>query len=227
MSTVDQAIEAQLRDHYLFSSLDEKERDLLAGSATIREYRPETLLFSQGEVATCFYLIIKGRVRVYFATPDGREKTIRSFAAPQSFADAVIFMDHDQYPANAMTVTTCRLMTIRVALFREILASRPALYRKIIGHMIRHIQLLNQQLEMLSVMDSRQRLLHYFEQQLPSNWKNGRCYPLSMNKKALADYLAIRPETLSRILKQLEREKLLVWGRDGLTLIDWPPAEVV
>ena len=35
------------------------------------------------------------------------------------------------------------------------------------------------------------------------------------------DSLAIRPETLSRLLKQLEQEAVLTWDQRGVTVHDW------
>ena len=90
--------------HYLFSVLLDGERDYLIKDSTRQHFSADSILFQKGEPASCFYLILHGTVRIYFATPDGREKTIRTFSAPDSFAEAVMFMHHDTYPANAATV---------------------------------------------------------------------------------------------------------------------------
>lgn len=213
----------EIAKHYLFSALNDAERDTLLKDASRQRYRANSLIFQKGEAASAFYLIIEGEVRIYFATPDGREKTIRTFAAPNSFADAVMFMHHDTYPANAATISDCELLAVRIDSFRDILENRPELYSAIIGHLIAHIQILSEQVEMLSVMDSKQRLLRHIKQLLPPNWRNNHTYPISMSKKDLANHLAMRPETLSRTLRHVEEDGTLIWGKDGVTLINWPP----
>lgn len=218
-------IASTISKHYLFSALLDSERDDLIKDSSRQRFSADSILFQKGEVATRFYLILQGTIRIYFATPDGREKTIRTFSAPDSFAEAVMFMSHDTYPANAATTTDCELLVIQISTFRNLLEKRPALYSSIIGHLIHHIQILNRQLEMLSVMDTKGRLLKYIDQKLPPNWQNKTTYPLPMNKKDLAEYLAMRPETLSRTLKSIEKDGTLIWGKDGVTLLNWPPKE--
>ena len=89
------------------------------------------------------------------------------------------------------------------------------------GTMAEYVQILSSQIEMLSVFDARTRLLHYLRDHMQGERKNGTLYPLDINKKDLAEYLAIRPETLSRLLKQLEQEAVLVWDQRGVTVHDW------
>ena len=89
------------------------------------------------------------------------------------------------------------------------------------GTMAEYVQILSSQIEMLSVFDARTRLLHYLRDHMQGERKNGTLYPLATNKKDLAEYLAIRPETLSRLLKQLEQEAVLVWDQRGVRVHDW------
>lgn len=215
-----------MKQHYLFSGLShETQVDLLRQSKVI-EYQPSTLIFSKDEAALYFFLILQGQVRVYFSTPSGREKTIKTFSSSQSFADAVMFMQQDLYPANAITQSHCQILSIRIDLFRSLLRKKPELYMSIIHHLIHHVQLLSGQLNMLSVMDSKQRLLYYIDQKLPIHRENGTVYPLKISKKELSDYLAIRPETLSRNLKQLEKEEILKWDSQGIHLLNWEDVEI-
>lgn len=212
-----------MKQHYLFSGLNHEEQAQLLQKSKIIDYQPGSLIFNKGEHAHHFFLIIQGQVRVYFSMPNGREKTIRTFSKSQSFADAVMFMQQDLYPANAITQCESKILCIRIDLFRELLSSKPSLYMSIIHHLIHHVQILNSQLTMLSVMDSKQRLLYYIDQELPIHKENGLTYPLPISKKELSDYLSMRPETLSRNLKQLEQEGVLSWDSKGIHLINWQP----
>ncbi|WP_281268176.1 helix-turn-helix domain-containing protein [Suttonella ornithocola] len=42
---------------------------------------------------------------------------------------------------------------------------------------------------------------------------------LTMTKKDLAQFLAIRPETLSRLIRQLESEALISWQQEALEIL--------
>lgn len=209
--------------HYLLAVLSEAEQQSILQACKPRQLAPNSIVFSRGDVAEYFYLIRSGGVRVYFSTPDGREKTIRTFNAPDSFAEAVMFMNDQHYPANAMTTQATTLHPIPIARYKQYLLTDPARAMAIIAHLIRHVQILHHQLEMLGTMDGKERILKYIADALPMDWKNGNTYPLPMSKKDVANYLAIRPETLSRTLRGIEAEGVLTWTAEGVTLLNFAP----
>ena len=80
--------------HPLFHPLDEIAQQRLL--AAMREYRhpTETLLIRQGQAATHFFLVLEGRVKLFRISVDGQEKVVEIIQAGQTFAEAVMFMQH-------------------------------------------------------------------------------------------------------------------------------------
>lgn len=207
--------------HYLFAPLSEAERKHLIQRKNRRHYHAGSLIFTRNQATTDFFLVLSGTVRLYFSAPDGKEKTIKLFSRGQSFGEALMFMRQDTYPANAVATEDTELLAINNHEFREILTKNNELCFAIMGALAEYVQSLSSQIEMLSVFDARTRLLHYLREHIHGERKNGSLYPLDINKKDLAEYLAIRAETLSRLLKQLEQEHILIWGQRGVTVYDW------
>lgn len=211
-----------LKKHPLFAHMPESARALILRETRPVRFAAGQFVFQHGDKAEFFYLVLAGKVRLFFGAPDGKEKTVRHFEPGQIFAEALMFMARDTYPANATTLEDSLLLPVRSNTYRNVLMDNPAVAFQMLGRLSEHLHTISRQVEMLSVFDAGTRVLTYLNQQLPPDAKAGDSYPQPMAKKALAEYLAIRPETLSRLLKQFEQAGYLQWKQDKITLGVWP-----
>lgn len=210
---------AQLEHHHLFASLTLEQKKQLFMNSHVQYYREDTIVFQKDEIATMFFFVLEGAVRLYFSAPDGREKNVRIFEKGDSFAEALMFMKRDTYPANAMTVMPSKILAINSDFYRKMILQNTDLAISLLGKCCEHIYMLSQQIEMLGVLDARGRLIRYLRQQLPVGAQDGHHLYISISKKDLAQYLAIRPETLSRLIRQLEREDIIQWHQHDCIVI--------
>ena len=86
----------------LFEGLPQESlADLLEG-ASVRSYDDDSLLFSAGDRADCFFVVVDGAVRLFALNEDGSESIIEIVSAGASFAEAAMFdaarvaMQHQQ-----------------------------------------------------------------------------------------------------------------------------------
>lgn len=215
-STLIQSVEK----HYLFSGLEPKTQKTVFQNAFVKKMPTNNFVFQKNDKATHFYVVVEGAIRLYFGAPDGKEKTVRIFRAGQSFAEAIMFMNRDTYPANAMALTDSVLIAFDTRIYRQQIIDNPSKLLAILGHFSMHIQELSGQIEMLSVLNVRNRVMLYLRQQIPPNMQNGDSIAISQSKKGFAEFLAIRHETLSRLLRQLEEEGIVQWRQNHLVLLD-------
>lgn len=209
-----------LEKHYLFAGLDKPTRKMVFQKAFVKKIPANSFIFQKNDTATNFYFISKGSVRLFFSSPDGKEKTVRVFQSGQSFAEAIMFMNRNTYPANAMTMTDTTLIAFNIKDYYQQVADNPKKLLAILGHFSTHIQNLSGQIEMLSVLDARNRVMLYLRQQAPPHIQDGESIAISQSKKNFAEFLAIRHETLSRLLRQLEDEGIVQWHQNHLVLLD-------
>lgn len=213
---------AALKSHPLFAHMPEETREIILRASRPVRLDANRLVFQQGSKAEFFYLVVSGTVRLFFSSPDGKEKTVRLFDQGKIFAEALMFMQRETYPANAMTVEPSVLLPIRSETYRSVLMDNPAVAFQMLGRLSDHLHAISRQVEMLSVFDAGTRVLTFLNQQLPPDTTAGASYSQPMSKKALAEYLAIRPETLSRLIKQFEQSGYLRWKQDTITIETWP-----
>lgn len=210
---------ARIEQHHLFAPLSQEQRKAMLNHSHVQQYTEDALIFNKNEAAASFYFILEGAVRLYFSAPDGKEKTVRIFEQGMSFAEAMMFMGRDSYPANAMAVMPSKLLVVDSQFYRKMIAQNADLAIFLLAKCCEHIHLLSQQIEMLSVLDARSRFVQYIRQQLPVNAGDGYRLYVPMPKKDLAQYLAIRPETLSRLIRQLENEDILQWQQQNYVVV--------
>ncbi|MBU2626243.1 MAG: cyclic nucleotide-binding domain-containing protein, partial [candidate division Zixibacteria bacterium] len=96
-------IDNALRRCSLCAHLNESELAAIAKISSIRSVARNGMLFLEGDPADGFFSLVEGKVRIYKASPEGREYTIHIISAGQLFAEAAIFQG-SSYPANCIAL---------------------------------------------------------------------------------------------------------------------------
>jgi diguanylate cyclase (GGDEF)-like protein len=87
----------------LFSTLLKKELDFVISRSGVLQLRRGSRLFSSGERAEHFYVLLKGIIRIYKPSGDGREEEMARFTAGDTIGD-FDFARGAEYDANAAAV---------------------------------------------------------------------------------------------------------------------------
>ncbi|MDR1277764.1 MAG: cyclic nucleotide-binding domain-containing protein [Treponema sp.] len=87
----------------LFSTLLKKEIDFVISRSSILQLRQGGRLFSSGERADHFYMLLKGLIRIYKSSGDGGEEEMARFTAGDTIGD-FDFARGAEYDANAVAL---------------------------------------------------------------------------------------------------------------------------
>lgn len=200
----------QTRTHYLFAGLSEAQFRSISRSTRIQELAADQMLFNRGDRARWFFLLQTGSVALYRDSSDGHEKVMRFIQPGQTFAESVMFMDDPLYPVNARAERSSRLLAIDAQSYFSLMHDCFDTCRAIFAWM--NTRILDQwdEIERLSLQNSRYRVVHYILSLCSdiSGADSGRI-TLPARKSVIATYLAITPETLSRVLRELGNKGLV------------------
>jgi CRP-like cAMP-binding protein len=174
--------------------------DLLRG-ATVRSFAETTLLFSAGDRADAFYLVIEGAVRLFFLNRDGSETTIEIVGATTAFAEAAMFAS-GHYPVNAEAMEGCRLLRVDARVFLRQLHCDRSLALKMLASLGRWQLHLMGELWQLKAQTPAQRLAWYLVS-LTDGGQGPAVVRLPYPKNLIASRIGITPESLSRALTRL------------------------
>ena len=194
-----------LKNSPFFSGLSDPDLDALIAIARIREHPRGELLFSEGEKAVGFFVVLDGKVKVYKLSPDGKERILHIIQPGGTFAEAAIFGD-GMYPAYAEPLQVSKLFFLPKDGFLKLLMDNGRISINMIAGLSRFLRQFANQIEDLTFKDVPSRLARY----LMDLSKGSRpVFDLPISKTQLASNLGTVSETLSRTLRKLSEDDLI------------------
>ena len=109
-----------LKNVPLFAGLSESDLDDLMAIVRINEHPRGELLFSDGEEAAGFFIVLDGKVKVYKLSPEGKERILHVIQPGGTFAEAAIFGE-GLYPAYAEPLQASKLLFLPKEAFLALL----------------------------------------------------------------------------------------------------------
>lgn len=194
-------IKEVLKGCMLFADLDHSSISELAAIARVKTFNKDSIIFSEGDNASAFYLLSSGGVDLVKISPDGREKLVRGVKRGETFAEAAVFSG-DTYPATAIARSACELVAIEKRAFIALVRQNPDVSFKIMGVMARLLRHFNSLLADVSLGSVSTRLAKYLVAR--SKETKSLAFDLGMQKKELAFHLGTVPETISRTFKKFQ-----------------------
>jgi len=188
-----------LSKSYLCAGFDESDLEEIAAIVRFRDLAADEVIFFEGDPADVFYVLLSGRVRIYKASPDGKEYTLHIIRPGQLFAEAAIFHGHG-YPANGMAVENSSVAFFPRDAFQALLKKYPEISLKIIGSLSGFVRDFTRQVEELSLKEVPARLASYLLNRIEET--GGDTVHIEGTKAELAGRLGTVSETLSRNLKK-------------------------
>lgn len=200
----------ELADHSLFAALDETQRRQVQAHSRVRHLDADAHLFVQGDRAEAFWWLESGQIKLYRLSRDGHQKIMGLVAPRQSFAEGILFMDTPHYPVNAQAVAVSTVRGFDRDVYLAILETSFATCRALFRQMVRRTQRHLDEIEALTIQNARFRLVHYLLRLRATAAEAGSgTVHLPARKVLIASQLAVQPETLSRLFRELEREGLI------------------
>ena len=202
----------------LFKDLTVEQLDEIARIVSDKEYKRGQLVFSEGDEGVGFYIVIRGRVKVYKVSPDGKEQIMHIFGPGQPFAEVPVF-EGARYPANAEAKELCRLFFFPKSSFVSLIQENPSLAMNMLASLSLRLKQFSHLIEALSLKEVPGRLASYL---LYLSDKNGSIdiFELDIAKSQLASLLGTIPETLSRIFAKMGSRELVRINGPQISIID-------
>lgn len=192
----------------------------IAREASTVDYEPGTALLWQGDQPSRVYFVVSGRAKLT-RNASGRELII-GIRCPGSFLGAGDALLGREHPFSAETLTSCRLLQLSASALTRIAHADHDfclhLLRSELGEMSEELD----NASGVGCLGVRERLERYLRR-LASSAAAGHGpvrVELPLRHWELAQLLAITPEHLSRVLRDLESEGLVERRRGWLVVPD-------
>lgn len=217
MGQRNQEIIDALKQSHLFSSLTELQLDRVFRHSHLVKLKDGQQLFAQGEKVTNFYLVLSGKIKLYRVSPDGQEKIIEIVPQGEVFAEALMFMDQPHYPVSAAALSDTVVVGIDAKDFKAMLWDSVDTCLLLLGDMSFRLRKLVHEIDTLTLHSGTCRVANYLLQHSPDA---EQCFDLEIAKSVIAARLSVKPETFSRIIKNLRGQGILSIDGSKITIHD-------
>lgn len=174
---------------------------LLAGAGVHVSARRQHM-FSAGDPADAFFVVLDGAVKLFVLSPEGGETIIEIVRAGTTFAEAAIFASA-RYPVHAEAFEDTRLLRIQRHDFLVRLRRKPSLALQMFTSLGRWQLLLMGELWQLKAQTPAQRLAWTLLKMTDAGAAGRTTITLRDPKSIVAARIGITPESLSRALTRL------------------------
>lgn len=195
-----------LRRAPLLSQLAPEQLERVTRHAVPVRLEAEQLLFSQGDSATRFYLLLSGQMRLFRLSPDGAEKVIEIVSSGQTFAEALMFLNAPRYPVCASALAASELIAIDARDFAGMLRESVDTCFLLLGALSQRLRGLIGEIDDLTLHTATSRVARYLAAKMPPG---AHTLELDVRKGVLASRLSVQPETFSRVIKSLSAQGVI------------------
>lgn len=192
---------------FLFESLSKDQIELVEASTSMKRIAKSEHLFMEGQLASAFFIIVSGKVKIYKLSVAGNEQILHIQTTGDLVAEAAIF-DRQAYPAFCQALEDTLLIRISKDNFLQLLRHHPEITFKIMSSYSRRLRQFVAMIEELLLHDIKSRTANHLITNSTVE-QNQNVYTLSLSKKDLASVLGTIPETLSRTLQFFKKEKII------------------
>jgi len=206
----------------LFAGLKEEDLLKIRAISVPKRMAKKEILFSEGEEAKGFYVLLVGKGKLFKLSPEGKEQILHVVSAPDAFAEAALFLG-GTYPAFAEALTEGQLLFISGKEFNQLIEQNPKLSINMIVSLSHYLKKFTSLIEELSLKEVSSRVARYLLDLSLSAKREGKDpteVELDLSKTQLASKLGTVGETLSRTLGKLKAKRIIDVKKQKVKILD-------
>lgn len=159
---------------------------------TVRSFAKGEIIYRQGDLATTFCYLKKGRVSVFMTSIDGMEKTLNTASKGELLGEGAFF-DKKPRVSSARAVTNCEVVMIDEQTLTNLFTKHPKLAFELLEILSNRIRLLSAQLDSMTFLQADARIARLLLQ----SEKDGR---VALTHEEIASAVGVSRVTVSKTL---------------------------
>lgn len=194
-----------LSDIKLFDLLSEDERARLAPALEFVDYERGDAVFKSGDTADHFCIVMRGRMKVYFLQPNGREQILYIYG-PGDFIGGLNLIRSTNFSYNAETLEDCTICWLGRDLFMQVIAGNTAMVQTIMAKLWTRLRWAEALIARLSLGNAETRIAQLLLDLVPQfgvETPAGTALHLTLTHDELGGYAGMSRETVTRQLGKL------------------------
>jgi CRP-like cAMP-binding protein len=185
----------------------------------IREmYEPHEVLFREGDEAAFLLSVRSGQIKLTTSMADGRQQILRIAVAGQLLG--IETFKGQRYPFTAETLTDVIACKISHSDLRQILEMNPTVSLRLIESLSQQLDQAESLIRDLGLKTSLEKVSGFLLSLIPQRGKPDAELPLRLSRREIAEMLGLTEETVSRIMADFARKKIIDSGKGFIRILD-------
>jgi CRP-like cAMP-binding protein len=206
-----------------FALLPARERAAFHDRGVDRRYQPGATLFHEGDLSEFVVVVLKGRVKVSVATPNGKE-VVLAVRTPGEVLGEVSALDASPRSATATAIDAVEARVVAGEEFRQFLAGSPPAALALLVSVCRRLRTSDQRRVEFVALDSTGRvagrLVELADQFGVPSPDGGIRIDVPITQEELAGWTGSSREAVGKALQTLRRRGWILTGRRRIIVAD-------
>lgn len=203
----------------IFNSLSSDELEDISHYVSHDHFRAGELVYQNEESAHNFYIVERGRLRNFKLSENGKLQTLRYVKSGEFAGDLAYFRNLDVYEANADAIIDTKVCKISYVNLDKIVKQYPAIQHEMLNTLATRLSELENLTLSITTQTATQRLMTFLINRSDIDSEGKRIVKSTMSRKDAASFLGITPETMSRLLTNLEKDNRIIVHKNYFELL--------
>lgn len=181
-------------------------------------YKKNSVIMQENEPCRSIGFVLSGSLSVLQLSPTGEMMKIEMFGEGDCFGPALLYSCEPFYPYTLFTSSPTDILYLSFSQIEALLKASFVFNINYIAFLSNRVLLFKNKIQILSQKDVRSRLLLYFSNEAKK--AGGLTFALTSSKTEIADLLGVARPSVSRELKRMQEDGLLLVDKRQVTIKD-------
>ena len=194
----------------------EKEDFLNEVRFTVKSYKKEEWIISQGEDFVALNILIEGKVKTVMVDEKGDFMHIENIKAPAPIASGFLFSEKSKSPVSVIAEEGSKIIAIPKNNVFKLMKRHDTFMHAILTSISNKLQFLSEKIRLTSLRTIRAKVAYFLlkESEGESEFK------LTTSKQDIANLFGVSRPALSNVMKELHDEDIIDMERRNIKIID-------
>jgi CRP/FNR family transcriptional regulator len=204
----------------ILANLGPEDRAALTPLCALAAYDKGATIFTEGEPAERIHFLFLGRVKIVKAARD--RDLIIEILGPGEPVGAVAVFERRAFPATAVALEPCGIVSIPEREFFALIERRPEITRRLLAGLTLRLMNVNRRLtDMTGSVEYRiARLFTTLSERMGRKEEKGTFVAIPLSRQDIADLVGTTIETAIRVMSRWQKEGVVETEKSGFRIPD-------
>ncbi len=206
----------------LFSNLSDRQIGRITSICKVVKFKKNEIIFREEDPYRGFFIVMKGMIKIYKISLEGKAIILHLIKPFESFGDVPLF-EGGNYPVHSEAISEAELIFVPKKEFIRLIKNNSVIAFNMLAGFSKKMRMLTQKVEELSTKEVTNRFARFLLTEIKKTGTESLPEPfvrISISKKDIAAYIGTIIDTLSRLLKKLQTEKIIRVSGKTIFILD-------